>query len=160
MSSPLETPEFGTLYVGNTKDDDGPVIDSLVQEVDTPATPVVQAISPAPLIRTKRNTRLLSGTLIFDNTVVATYAPIQILPADLQRLEWSIQAFSYAAAPTSGDYVYLADENGKLPSSSAGRLRNGSILNLDDHNGALWVLPSPGLTGLFEVSYWATTGIF
>lgn len=156
MSSPLESPEFGTLYVGDTKDDDGPVIDSLVQEVDRPATPVIEKID-TPLIKTKRTTRVLSGTFVFDNTQIANYSPMQILPADAKRLEWSIKGFSYVAEPTITDYVYLADENGKMGSSSAGRLRSGDKLNLDDHTGALWMLPNPGITGLFEVTYWATT---
>ena len=157
MSSPLETPEFGTLYVGDTRDDDGQVIDSLVQEVDSPATPVVQPIAPTPLVRTKRTTRLLSGTIIFDNLNIANIGPIQILPADAKRLEWTIKGFSLVAAPTVTDFVFIADENGKLNTSSSGRLRSGQHINMDDHTGALWVLPNAAITGLFEVTYWATT---
>lgn len=157
MSSPLESPEFGGLYLGNTHDDDGQVIDSLVQEVDTPATPVTEPIRPATLIQPKRTTRILSGTLIFDNTQVANYSPIQILPADANRLQFNLKGFSYAATPGAADFVFIADENGKMNTSSSGRFRSGGILALDEHTGALWAYPNSGITGLFELTWWATT---
>jgi hypothetical protein len=157
MSSPLESPEFGGLYLGNTHDDDGQVIDSLVQEVDSPATPVTEPIRPAALIQPKRTTRILSGTLIFDNTQIANYAPIQILPADFNRQQFNIKGFSYVAAPTITDFVFIVDENGKVNTSSAGRLRSGQSIALDEHTGSLWVYPNPTITGLFEITYWSTT---
>jgi hypothetical protein len=157
MSSPLESPEFENLFVGNASDDDGRVIDSLVQEVDAPATPVIERITPAPLIEPKRTTRLLSGTQTFDNLNPPT-APLMILPADANRVDLTIKGFSYVTVPTATDFVFVADSNGNMSSLSAGQLRSTSAdFDLSEHTGPVWVFPSAALTGKFEISWWATT---
>jgi hypothetical protein len=160
MSSPLETPEFEHLYLGNTADDDGPIVDGMIQTVSAPATPVVEAIHPATLIEPARTTRLLSGTQTFDFTAITTYGPIQILPADKNRQDLTIKAYSFSATSPvpNTEFVYIADENGKLGSSSSGKLRAASSdFDLSEHTGAVYILPGPGLTANFEVSWWATT---
>lgn len=151
----MESPEFQTLYVGDSKDDDGKVIDSLVQEVDRPAEPQVEAIHPAPLERPKPLSRMFSGTLVFDQSYTN---PIQIATPDKNRLHFRIDGYSYAATPGQKDYVLLADENGKTQagsSSMATRLRHGKGYTLDDCTGAIWVLPGPITTDNFEIT-WVT----
>jgi hypothetical protein len=158
MSSPLVSPEFENLFVGDAHDDDGRVIDSLVQEVDAPATPVVERIAPMPLIEPKRTTRILSGSFNFSFTLANAggYAPVQILPADANRQDMTIKA--YSSATTLTDFMYIADENGKLGTSSAGRLRPGSAdFDVTEHTGAVWVLPNTAITADFEINWWATT---
>lgn len=157
MSSPLESPGFGTLFVGDTKDDDAQIIDALVQEVDTPAIPVQEPINPVPLVRPKDYARLLAGAIVLDSSYLT---PIQIVPSDKNRIELRIDVFSFAAVPGQNDYIFLGDENGKPGTTSSWRLRPGATGKSHTfayYTGALWVLPNPAITAAIEISFVATT---
>jgi hypothetical protein len=157
MSSPLESPEYGTLYVGDTHDDDAHVIDSLDIEVDAPATPVIEPISPAPLEPLRRNNRLLTGTLTFDANSIS---PVQILPADPNRKQIRLDGLSFAATPGATDYLAISDDQGKVntPFTSAWRLRSGKSHTIDNYNGALYVMPGAGVaTNAFELTWLSVT---
>lgn len=157
MSSPLESPEYGTLYVGDTHDDDAKVIDSLDIEVDAPATPVVESIPPQPLERNKRNMRLLTGTLTFD---INSIAPVQILPADLKRKEIRLDGLSFNATPGATDYLAISDDQGKVntPFTAAWRLRSGKTHTIEDYTGPIYVMPGAGIaTNSFELTWLAVT---
>lgn len=158
MSSPLESPEYETLYLGDTKDDDGQVIDSLFIETNTPAAPVIEAIAPAPLEEPKPTTRIFGGSFNFEQTRLADYtSPIQILPADANRKDLTIKSYSRAAAPTVTDFVFVADENGKMSANGTGKLRpSSSDFDLSNHTGAVWIYPG-AITADFEINWWATT---
>ena len=155
MSSPLLSPEFETLYVGNPKDDDGQVIDSLMQEVNAPAEPQIEPIS-VDVEKPIRFTRLLSGAIRFDDA--NPFTAFQLLPADPWRKQLSLQCVSEEVTPViATDYIYVADENGKVNSSASGRLYVGDKLTLDLHTGALWVVAAPAISGPIVVTYWSTT---
>jgi hypothetical protein len=156
MSSPLESPEFGKLYVGDTRDDDGPVIDSLVQEVDRPAAPVVESISPAPLIEPPRMTRVLANTEV----MYIGDQPRRLMPADPTRQTCRVRVYSLNDTPaniTRQDYVIVADELGKVSNGVSGIcvvIRHNSSADFDGHTGALWVYPSQLLTAFIEITSW------
>ncbi len=158
MSSPLVDPTFGNLYLGDTNDDDGPVIDSLVQEVDAPAVPVVEKINTPSLISPPRTTRILSGFYVWEQTRAnnGEYSAFMIMPADSIRKQVRIDAVSWAATPGAGDYVWIVDESGKVNTSGGGRLRHNKGLTFDMHTGAIWAVCNSALTGAFELSWWAT----
>jgi hypothetical protein len=155
MSSPLTTPEFETLYVGDKNDDDGKVIDSFLHETNAPATPVVNAIVPQALERPKPIGRLLTGTLLLDGSYANT--PVMLLPADANRVQIRIDGFSTAEVPGYNDYVNLADENGKSTSATfSWHLRHEKGHTLDEFTGAVWVTIGP-ISAAFEVSWIAVT---
>lgn len=159
MSSPLESPEFGHNYFGDVHDDDAHVIDTLTLEVDTPPTPVIEKIDPAPLETPKRYTRLLTGVYTLSNNDITAGVPIQILPADPNRLQLRIDGFSLAVTPGNNDYVQISDENGKAQSSSGHwRLRHNKTHTMDAHNGAVYVYPGSGIaTNNFEITWLSVT---
>jgi hypothetical protein len=157
MSSPLESPEFEHLFVGDTRDDDPHVIDSLVQEVDAPATPVVEAIAPAPLITPPKKQRLLTGTFVFDAN---TTSPIQIVPQDPKRMHLRLDGISFAATPGANDFLAISDDQGKVntPFTAAWRLRSGKSHTIDDYTGAVYVMPGSGIaTNSFELTWLSVT---
>lgn len=158
MSAPLESPEFKTLYVGDTKDDDGLVIDSLVQEVDAPAELQTERLNQESLENPKRIGRLMTGTIILSST--DTLAPQQILPADANRVHLLVRAYSLAAVPATKDFAFLSDENGKVTGSGtlAYRLRHGTSHALDDYTGAVYVFPGPAIAAdNVEITWVAVT---
>lgn len=165
MSAPLTTPEFmdadpdtpDALYVGDYKDDDGAVIDSLMIETNAPATPVVQPLKVVPLQEPQRYGRLFTGSILATLDMVSPY---RILPADPKRKSIVISAFSTAVDPEAlAEYVTLADENGVTASTSgAYRLRHGKDpLTLSDYSGAIYILPAPSITAGIEISWVAVT---
>ena len=157
MSSPLETPAFENLFVGDTRDDDAHVIDSLDIEVDAPATPVMEAIAPAALETPKKPTRLLTGTFTFD---VNATAPVQLLPADPNRTQLHIDGTSFAATPGLNDFIAISDDLGKInsPFTAAWRLRSGKSRAMDNHTGAIYAFPGTGIaTNNFEVTWVSVT---
>jgi len=157
MSAPLESAGFKTLYVGNPKDDDGTVIDSFLKETDTPPAAITESIRSAPLEHPKRVTRIFSGTALFKATEVAagTVQPQQILPADTNRQDLTLKVYG---ASTATDFIYIADENGKMSTSAAGKLRPSSAdFDLSSHTGAVWAYPGAAITSDMELYWWATT---
>lgn len=156
MSSPV--PMFG---LQNLTDDDGTVIDSFFVETDTPPDLkdaiqpiVVPAISVPPV-----TTRLLTGYQVL---TTAMLDPIQLLPADANRLQFKMWVTSLAAVPSVEDYVLASDEKSKCnagsgSSGSAQRLRHGREWSLDVHTGAIWVLPNSIISFNIEVSWVSTT---
>ena len=159
MSDPY--PVFGSQ---NLKDDDGAVIDSFFTETDTPPD-IRAAIDPTPtpsLPELPKITRLLTGHEILFQAGVRT-SPYMLLPADKNRVQLTLDLRSYAATPTVEDFVFFADEVSKMnigtgTSGTAARLYpSDTPNNLDHHTGAIWILPSPTITGNILITYWSTT---
>lgn len=94
MSHPHEI--FGTQ---NLEDDDGPVIDSLVKEVNAPPD-LREAIAELTsglreaLIKPQITGRLLSGNMVFGTGANRFTAPTLILPADPRRKSLTLSASS------------------------------------------------------------------
>lgn len=159
MSSPLESPEFGSLYVGDARDDDGRVLDSLVQSTDAPATPVVESIAPAPLVFPKPITRIFADT----EQMYIGDAPRRLLSEDLKRQTCRVKVYSLndtAANITWRDFVIISDEKGKVSNGTAGInivVHHGQSVDLDGHTGALWVIPGSLLTAVIEICAWGVS---
>lgn len=164
MSAPIANATFGPLHVGDTKDDDGAIIDSFFIETDAPPTPVQQAIAPEPREQTKPTTRLVSGAYILDPTWVT---PTMILPADPNRTDLRLIIRSPTAVATDG--VVVGSEASNM--QSMGRVLVGStgsatlVLSGEIcHTGAVWIQSVSGYAALFasasatvRVEFWATT---
>jgi hypothetical protein len=154
MSQPYEI--FGSQ---NLSDDDGPVIDSLFIETDSPPD-MKAATEPIPATSQKQPIscgRLLTGSLSM--TLAVFTSPTQILPADPNRKSLVLTAFSSAASPTAlVEYIEISDENGKVAGSSGFNLRPGKDpITLTDYTGALWAMPASTITAAIELSWVAVT---
>lgn len=164
MSSPL--PIFGTQ---NLHDDDGPVIDSLLVETDSPPNlkMATQPINvPAPIAIT-RPTRLLTGSLL----MTSGSDPQLIINSDPNRVAFHIFAFwvNGGAGPGFNDYINLSDEQGpvsnaKVNISTMGiiRLRPPGILGaspyeFNGHTGPIYLSPANALSGPIELTWAAVT---
>lgn len=169
MSSPLYSPEFKDsdpdtpdgLYVGDTKDDDGPVIDSLFVETDAPATPVVEAVKAVPLIEPTPITRLLTGTEI----IATGGGPYMLLPPDRNRKSLKIALAVPSGTATATDYLNVADNQGAVSyaqQTGAGtgvtRIRPFAFdWVFDGHTGAVWIASGLNQTLPLELSWAAVT---
>lgn len=159
MSSPLDTPGFGDLYVGDPADDDGQVIDSFLVEVDTPPTLPQNTQTVLPLDRPKPFSRFLTGTVVLDNNTIVAGTAVMILQPDKNRLSVRLDGYSYATTPGQNDYVSVSDEPTKAQWPTGGwRMRHGKGHEIDDATNAIWVYPASGIaTNNFEVTWVAVT---
>jgi hypothetical protein len=148
-------PIFGSQEPREDGSFDTNEIDNFLIETDTPPTAVIEPVPMPALPEPKHITRVISGT--YRLNALVNIAPFPVLPADTERLDLRIRAYSYATTPGSKDYAFLADENGKLVTQSAITMRHGVVIDLTDHTGALWVMPGPILTDDFEITWWAVT---
>jgi len=169
MSSPLESPEFRDndpdtpdgLYVGDTKDDDGQVLDSQVMSVDRPAEPVVEAIRQVPLEQPKKITRLITGTRV----ISPGDSPMPILTPDAKRLSLKMLMTTPTGSATATDYVNFADNSGNVSQALATGAESGCTRirawavdhTLDGHTGAVWIAGSLGQTLPLELTWVAVT---
>lgn len=160
MSHPFEV--FGSQ---NLKDDDGQVIDSLLIETDAPPTPVLEPIPPTPELKPIPCTRILTGTMTMDASMVE---PILLFAADTNRQQFRLDVLSNFATPVNADYVLVADEKSKLqlpvdgsvmPGGLMFRVHHNHSLILDVHTGAIWIRPNPLISGgsTIEATYVSTT---
>lgn len=170
MSAPLESPEFTDtnpdtpdgLYVGNTKDDDGPVIDSFFIETDAPATPVVEPVKAEPLVEPTPITRLFTGTEI----LAVGGGPYMLLPPDKNRKSLKLALAVPSGTATATDYLNIADNQGAV--SYAQNTGGGAGVTrirpyafdwaFDGHTGAVWISSGLNQTLPLELS-WAVVTI-
>lgn len=151
MSNPV--PMFGTQ---NLSDDDGPVIDSLFIETDSPPN-LADAIEPIPVPATVppvSTTRLFTGEL----TLAVDWAPVMILPADPKRKGLYLRVYSPTSVATDG--IRIADESSKCITS--GKVLHGNDAPFTNHTGAVYVLPTGNAAGgaasaPITIEYWSTT---
>lgn len=156
MSNPV--PMFGTQ---NVNDDDGQVIDSFFIETDTPP-PLKDAQEPIVLPEPPEivlPTRMFAGT----DVLTAASTPYMLMPADTNRVNLHLDIYSFATTPSAKDYVFIADENGKISSvmsgasSGAFKGRHNKGIDLDNHTGAVWIGPGPILGDNIEISWRTVT---
>lgn len=129
----MTDPVFRPLNTGDTQDDDPQVIDSLVEAVSAPPTPVVEPIVTPPLPEPKVPTRLLSVRQRVDPT---WSAPTLLLPEDTRREYLYVSVTSAAETAVTTDGVIFRSETGP---AVGGLLMHGNSLPLDHHTGALLV---------------------
>ena len=110
MSAPLETPEFGNLYLGDIQDDDASVIESNFEPAsDGPPNVYTQAIPDQSVLPPVVANRLLSGT---DDINPAWTNPTLIQPVDILRTMMSVKAIS----STATDFISISDGYNNLQS--------------------------------------------
>ncbi len=130
MSHPY--PMFGTQ---DLKDDDAKVIDDYLIETNAPPAmdDATEPIPPTPTAGITPTTRLISRELRVDPAWDAVLA----VPADEFRKQLLIKVLSPTAVTTDG--VRVGSDRNTV--AFAGRLVHGSVLQIDNHTGALWVYP-------------------
>jgi hypothetical protein len=110
MSSPLETPEFGNLYLGDTNDDDPQVIQSYFTPApDGPPNVYTEPIPDQGIINAPVLNRMINGSSLMQPTWAQ---PTQVLPADEFRIMLMVKALS----ATATDGVSIADNPNNLTS--------------------------------------------
>jgi hypothetical protein len=149
-----ENDDFGNgapTLAGDPTDDDGQVLDSLVEPSAEPPTPSELPGSPkVELSEPKSLTRLLTGS----QKLLASWDAVLLLPADPLRL--SLQM--WAASDTATDYARFSDDAGKIQvKSSSALLWSGQLLQLPlSHTGPVWV-SCPDATGPVTVCFATVT---
>lgn len=141
MSSPLESENFKSLYLGDENDDDATVLESyFTRASDGPPAPMVvpipdQSVNP-PIVKN----RLISG---YQLIVPSWTAPTQIAWDD----EFRIMAMIKAISSTATDGLSFGDSNNSLTSPDGASLPKNAArifpadgwVNLGPYTGALWV---------------------
>ncbi len=155
----MSEPTAPMLFAGNPEDDDGIVIDSLVQEMDTTPAPDQMPVESGQTVpvseRPKTTTLMYSGYTLLPNT----FDPVQILTADPNRKALIIRATS----STVTDSIRIADDPGKMmePTGAlngmSGRLPVGNDENFTGHTGPVWVSAKDAAASVL-ISWWAPTG--
>jgi hypothetical protein len=152
-----------TVLAGDWKDDDGQVLDDLVQPQGNPLPVPIEVMVTPVTERPARTTRLMSGALTLD----PTWRPTQILPADPNRKRLIIWNNS-----TDGDgLLWITDDPSKIPPDTdanaiqsipgtaavAGYLPPSVFpLYLDEHTGPVVVSAVGGIVSL-PITWWAVT---
>lgn len=153
MSAPVSGADTRPLTLGDTRDDDGAVIDSFFVETDAPPALVIEPIDTAPLHKPKPATVLRTGTY----ELATGWTAIKLLVADPNRNTFRLRGYSLAAAPSATDYALVAFDPGLLTPQAAFRLRHNTSLDLDEHTGDVYVLLNSAATGAYELTYAAVT---
>lgn len=150
----------------NLQDDDAAVIDSYLIETDAPpdlkdaVEPIpVPYMPPAPI-----KTKLITGTQVIDSSYVQ---PFRMLSQDTNRKSLQILVTGTNTAVTFNDFLILGTDQAVTsagPQGSQGLVRvrpqaafvPTNIL-LNEHNGAVWVIPGPAIANAIELSWIAVT---
>lgn len=128
----MSDPSFVPLHTGDTQDDDAHVIDSLVETVSAPPTPVVEPINPIDLPVPLAPNNLLSVT----QTVNPGWLePTLIMPENTSRVSLVIMVNSPTSVVTDG--ICIRSANG--PRDGQAVLLHGQTLTLDGYTGAVRV---------------------
>lgn len=148
MSSPLESPEFKNLYLGDIHDDDAQVIQShLTPAPDGPPNtykePIPDQTVKLPIVLN----RLITGYLLIQPSWTQ---PQQVLPSDMFRTQLMIKAIS----TTATDGILWSDQSNNLISPD-GVLASGNAARLFPADG--WVNLGP-YTGALAASAFGAVG--
>lgn len=129
----MSYPAFVPLTLGDTRDDDGEITDSLVETVSAPPTPVVEPIVTPSLPDPIVPTRLLSVGQLVDP---AWASPVLLLAEDVRRQHLHLTVTSPAGTATDG--IVIRSDYG--PTIGSAVLLHGRSLTLDNHTGTLLVM--------------------
>lgn len=141
---------------GLEMDDDGQVIDSLVEPISAPPPPEHQPTEPLSVTpKPRAHTRLLTGTA----TLLASWGAIPLLPADPSRVSLAVYAY---AVDGSAQPVRLADDPGKIQ-ADGGAITFYTVTptlalpaRLSGHTGPVWI-GAPDATQDILVTFVAVT---
>jgi hypothetical protein len=129
---------FGNLDVGDTRDDDARVLQSLTEEIQAPPTPLQTHIVTPDLMLPKPPSMLITHTAL----LTSAGGPQQLLQPDPNRVALYLRVTSSNATVT--DYVLVADDDGKVQQlgTSANfyaQLFHGAEVEFTPHTGSVWV---------------------
>lgn len=167
MSAPLETPDYGNLYLGNTHDDDAAVIQSYVEpQGQGIETPYVEPIPDQSYNRPKIATRLMSIRQVilptWEGNNVGMQPAVNLLVEDLNRASFIIRVVSPTAVATDG--IVFSSDAGELQGANPGGapLLAGFDETFVGHTGPLYARSYSVTTGSIAsaavlVSVWAVT---
>lgn len=159
MSAPLETPEFGNLYLGDTSDDDAAVIEAYTNPAsDGPPNVQTSPIPDQSVLPPVVKDRLLCETSI----LMPTWSnPTIVQPADPGRTMFMCKAIS----ATATDFVSISDgydnlqstDGGTTPPKLAGRIYpSDGWVNLGPYTGPIFA-SAIGSVGNIYLSWMAVT---
>lgn len=149
QSEPLQANTPRPTLAGDWHDDDGQVIDDLVQPQANPLPPPATDKTVPVTERPARVGRLIGGTGTWD----PQWQPFLALPADPRRKSVTIQNNS----TTATDGVRIADDSGKCQSGTgAGVVYPANPLTLLGYTGPVWISAAPAAAAV-TVSMWAVT---
>lgn len=127
------------ILAGDLTDDDGQVLDSLVQQAPEPPSPKEQPKAPLqPLAKTRTKTRLLTQTLRLSPTMGA----VQLLVADEDRKSITLSTHVEGAGTT---VVRVGDDQSKVFADMGAYLIYPNTTDdtaFAGHNGPLYVSAS------------------
>lgn len=151
----MSDPGYAPRLAGDWHDDDGTVIDSLIELSQTPADETAADVvtpSHAGYEPPRKPNRLVTGYL----TVSQSLVPVMLLPADTDRTSLTVLVTGGAAS----DAVYLADDPSDLAyfggSGSSVRVAAGVSIGMSGYYGPLYMVPGT-VAGTINVSWWAVT---
>jgi hypothetical protein len=137
----IADPTFGNLDVGDVRDDDAEIFHEFTSEIQAPPVPTQQTIHVVPPQLPKRLGRLITQTTPLPGASGQPSPPVQVLFPDPNRKNAVLRIYSPTGIAT--DFVYIADDQGKLQTvlQSANQYAvvfHGDNVNLDDYNGPIW----------------------
>ena len=141
---------------GDHADDDGPVLDSLVEQSAEPPAPkptTAPPAAPAPTPdRPRTPSRLLTGSM----TINDSHGAVLLLPADPDRKNLTLSVMSAGTAPEANG-VRIAEDSGRVMTDGASLvLPNGRTWDsVTGYTGAVWAAVTG--TGALFVTWAAVT---
>lgn len=125
------------VLAGDAHDDDGQVLDSIVQPANPPT---IEQLPVATIDTPKRTPRPLTRTITSTQTVLPSFGPVQVLPADADRESLSITVRTPEGVTTT--YARLADDSSKVGSDMGAFVlipNQNNVGVLAGHTGPVWV---------------------
>ena len=141
---------------GDHADDDGPALDSLVEQSAEPPAPEPATAPPAapapPPDRPRTPSRLLTGSM----TINDLHGAVLLLPADPDRKNLTVSVMS-AGTPPEANGVRIAEDSGRVMTDGASLvLPNGRNWDsVPGYTGAVWAAVTG--TGALLVTWAAVT---
>jgi hypothetical protein len=140
-----------TLYTGDTNDDDGTVLDDLLQNVSNPPDRAFAESTYKDLsITVKPSNRMVSGHM----TVYPAWTPTRIINEDLERLSIYIMVITMKPA----DYINIGDSRTQVDQDFAGRMyaTPSPVEMFRGYTGPIWLSAINAIDEI-TVNWWSIT---
>jgi hypothetical protein len=122
-------------------DDDGPVIDSLFQEVNAP--PKLSEATQPIIVKTLESPKVITRIISKDETIAPEWGAYMVLPADANRKSLNIAVYSPTSVETDG--VRFSDEPGNIRTSA--KVLHGDTVPITDHTGPVYAIATGAVNG-------------
>jgi hypothetical protein len=140
-----------TLYTGDVNDDDGEVLDDLLQNESNPpdrafAESTYNDLSTA----VKPSNRMVTGHI----TVYPTWIPTRIVNEDLERISLYVMIVSLKPS----DYINIGDSKTQVDRDYAGRMyaTPSPVKIFDGFTGPIWISAINAIDEI-SVNWWSIT---